>query len=302
MAKLNKMTCIICRSSKGSNSKPIFASEEDLKKHYLLGHNWLFLKRDLESGSEQAKRPKVSCFPAQCVFCTHTMLVNWEQAVLHVGIDHGKLFYALKHFPKHDFKPLMKRFFPDKYKTDQKRKSTNKISLPTEDSNQADQQMDRFDGDMRSGSIGKLERLHDSGQKVRHLSNLSEAAQEEPRSCEKNNGESVDHRRSLDVDSREESRTIEDTTRKLKRTRKEVDKDQAEPRTGFICSICPPSDLVGSPSKYSSEEALHGHMADSHFFQWIRKQNLMEEGSTICRLTLYPLLYSSCTLLPCKYV
>ena len=77
-----------------------------------------------------------------------------------------------------------------------------------------------------------------------------------------------------------------------KRPRKEADEDRAEPRakklrfTGFTCSICPHpyTGLVASPTKYSTEEALHGHMAESHFLKWILKRHLSDESSTVCRL------------------
>ena len=82
----------------------------------------------------------------------------------------------------------------------------------------------------------------------------------------------------------------------LKRTNEGAAEDQAEPRakkphfTGFTCDICPTpyTGLVANPSKYSSEEALHGHMAESHFLQWILKQQVSEENSTVCRLMLLP--------------
>ena len=72
----------------------------------------------------------------------------------------------------------------------------------------------------------------------------------------------------------------------LKRRNKGAAEDQTEPkkRRFLSCAICPPpSDLVANPIKFNSEEALHGHMAESHFRDWILKQHPGEESSTVCR-------------------
>ena len=72
----------------------------------------------------------------------------------------------------------------------------------------------------------------------------------------------------------------------LKRRKKGAAEDQREPkkRRFLTCVICPPqSDLVANRSKYTSKEALHGHIAESHFRDWILKQHPGEESSTVCR-------------------
>ena len=114
-----ELSCILCGQLR--DSMPIFASKEDLKKHILFGHTAAFvILKDLKAGS--SKRPKVTSFPAPCVYCSKAdastvKLIDWEQAVLHVGIDHDKLFHALKHRDqsKHtNDEVLMKEFYPAK--------------------------------------------------------------------------------------------------------------------------------------------------------------------------------------------
>ena len=120
----------------------------------------------------------------------------------------------------------------------------------------------------------------------------TEEEAEAPRVAEANRSEEANHQA---VGLQEYERKL------LKRRKKEAAKDQTQPRakklriTGFSCSICPPpsTDLVANQSKYSTEEALHGHMAESHFLQWILKQHPIEEGSTVCRLMLSTSYFSS---------
>ena len=121
-----ELSCILCGQLR--DSMPIFASKEDLKKHILFGHTAAFvILKDLKAGS--SKRPKVTSFPAPCVYCSKAdastvKLIDWEQAVLHVGIDHGKLFYALK---RTNDVVLMKEFYPAKFEADRRRKASNKL-------------------------------------------------------------------------------------------------------------------------------------------------------------------------------
>ena len=112
VAQINSLTCIICRGQgmSGGTSKPVFASQSDLIRHYTIGHMGFFLR-------DEIIRKGVKTLPAPCFLrdCKE-QLVNWEQAVLHIGEDHQKLYYGLLHKKDGDFRHLLKRFFPEKYK------------------------------------------------------------------------------------------------------------------------------------------------------------------------------------------
>ena len=112
VAKMTSMTCVICKGegSLGIRSKPVFSSLQDLKIHYTVGHKAFFLKRELEK--KNINTFPSSCSESGCSFSFH----SWEDAVLHLGIDHDKLFWALKHSADEDFKNVCKKLFPEKTK------------------------------------------------------------------------------------------------------------------------------------------------------------------------------------------
>ena len=103
--------CIICH---GEN-KPIFSSDTDLMAHFILAHKFKFFMKEF-------KRYGITNYPTHCPFCiknlsfNKTILNDLEEALLHIGIKHEKLFQALKHDPKFNFKFILKRMFKDKYK------------------------------------------------------------------------------------------------------------------------------------------------------------------------------------------
>ena len=249
-----ELSCILC--GKLRDSKPIFATKGDLKKHILL-HKAFSIMENMKAGNKKANRAKVTSFPAPCVFCSKTTLINWEQAVLHVGIDHDKLFHALKHRDqsKHtNDEVLMKEFYPAKFEDECRRKASNKMKKK---SNQVEELIP--DGEAAAESFSKQNsegRLHSGGR-----DNLSKAAKEDQeRSGEQRMG-------ILD---------------QKKRSAGDQPKLQAKRAcSAFSCSIC--SELVGNPSKYSTKEQLQGHMAESHFLEWILQKHPTEEGSTMCR-------------------
>ena len=99
----------------------MLASESQYLRHLSLAHKGIFIVNQLkEKGLESGEGP---------CYCCSKELSGWEDAVIHVAIYHEKLFQALKHDPNNDYKILMKRFFPDKYKKwfNRKSKSNNKI-------------------------------------------------------------------------------------------------------------------------------------------------------------------------------
>ena len=115
---------------------------------------------------------------------------------------------------------------------------------------------DSCDGEAAAESFFKQnsERLHSGGR-----DNLSKAANED----QERSGE----QRILD---------------QKKRSAGDQPKFQAKRAcSAFSCSIC--SELVGNPSQYSTKEQLQGHMAESHFLEWILQKHPTEEGSTMCR-------------------
>ena len=57
----------------------------------------------------------MTSFPSPCVFCEDTVLTGIEQAILHVGLDHEKLFQALKHDQKDEYRYILKKLYREKY-------------------------------------------------------------------------------------------------------------------------------------------------------------------------------------------
>merc|ERR1719270_2537973 len=113
-AKRIALTCTLCRFG-DTRRKPVFQSDEDLLLHILLSHKARYIKNQIERGTDRI--PGTPHLPAPCALpgCEEN-LQDWEQAVVHVGLHHEKLFYALQHSAEEDYKHIMKRFYPEKYK------------------------------------------------------------------------------------------------------------------------------------------------------------------------------------------
>ena len=100
--KLNILSCIIC-----VGKKPVFEDQLELMKNLTLAHKASFFKTELlrRNFSNKCYRPR----------CNHVSK-NWEEAILHISLLHEQLFWALKHDRKQDYRHLIRRLFPEKYR------------------------------------------------------------------------------------------------------------------------------------------------------------------------------------------
>ena len=107
-SKKVSLKCVICPS-------PVFSDSTELMKHIILGHEIDWFIEDAEkhlhllSEDEHALH---ECWNCDCDDWAETE----EDYFLHQGIHHERLFWALKHNRKHNFKNLCKRLFPGKMK------------------------------------------------------------------------------------------------------------------------------------------------------------------------------------------
>ena len=100
--KQSSHTCIICKGS----PKPVFKDENQLKIHMTMAHKANFFKKELLKKN----------FTRTCVKGCGQESDTWEEAIIHVSVKHEQLFWALKHDKKNDYRILIKRLFPVKYK------------------------------------------------------------------------------------------------------------------------------------------------------------------------------------------
>ena len=99
----SNLKCNICP---GGFRKPTFKKLLQLKKHITLAHKTNFFKNELI----------IRSFNGECVKGCGMKHYTWEEAILHVSIEHEQLFWALKHDKKTNYKRLVKKLFPLKFK------------------------------------------------------------------------------------------------------------------------------------------------------------------------------------------
>jgi len=109
-SNMNKFTCSICPGT--MTEKCVFRSVEDLKKHLILGHKAFFIRNETMKEGIDFHGYQVDCYVKNCNF----KLKDWEEAVIHLGIVHKKLWHALKHDKDNDWTYLLRKLFPDKTK------------------------------------------------------------------------------------------------------------------------------------------------------------------------------------------
>ena len=107
-SKKVSLKCVICPS-------PVFSDSTELMKHIILGHEIDWFIEDAEDHLHvltEDDHALHECWDCDCDDWAETE----EDYFLHQGIHHGRLFWALKHNRKHNFKNLCKRLFPGKMK------------------------------------------------------------------------------------------------------------------------------------------------------------------------------------------
>ena len=191
-------------------------------------------------------------------------LLNWEQAVTHVGLHHEKLFYALKHSEDEDYKHIMKRFYPEKYKkvcaTPSKTSPAKQNENPTQIT-EADPLILLKFGVKRKLSVANT-------QENENRTDVKRTKKGQPKSETDGPSTSSSAKPSIKVDST--------TTAPNSKAVKQV----------LICEICPP----GHSATYTSRELCQGHMAEAHFQDWILAQFPAQGGKCgfpTCSVTLH---------------
>ena len=85
-SKLSSLKCVIC-----PGNKLVFCDQTEMMKHICLAHKANFFKTEIE------KQSKTKWKDGKCVKgCAH-VAEDLEDAILHLGIHHEQLFWALKH-------------------------------------------------------------------------------------------------------------------------------------------------------------------------------------------------------------
>ena len=107
-SKKVSLKCVICPS-------PVFSDSTELMKHIILGHEIDWFIEDAEKHLHLLSEDDHAlheCWDCDCDDWADTE----EDYFLHQGIYHERLFWALKHNRRHNFKNLCKRLFPGKMK------------------------------------------------------------------------------------------------------------------------------------------------------------------------------------------
>ena len=196
-----------------------------------------------------------------------------------MGIDHEKLFYALKHSEDEDYKHIMKRFYPEKYKrvcaTPSKVSSSKQNENPAHLMSEADPQVTAdpqvsVDPQVTKSSVKRKLSVSSSKEKENGLSG---------KRAKKDQTKSENDRPSTTVSLSAILSNKDDSSPKGVSDPKGVKKV-------LICQICPP----GQSATYKTEQLCRGHMAEAHFQDWILDQYPAKDskcGFPDCSVTLH---------------
>ena len=177
----------------------------------------------------------------------------------HVGLYHEKLFYALKHSEDEDYKHIMKRFYPDKYKKvfATPTKQNENPTQSTEADPQGTKALSKVGVKRKlSVSISREKRLHAKSPMKDHVKSTAEGT-----------GQATPSAHNVDSPS-----TTVPNSKRVKQA--------------FICEICPPD----HSANYNNAEHCQGHMAEAHFQTWILDQYPAKGGRCgfpDCSVTLH---------------
>eukprot|EP00092_Neocalanus_flemingeri_P023706 GFUD01025711.1.p1 GENE.GFUD01025711.1~~GFUD01025711.1.p1 ORF type:complete len:816 (-),score=190.31 GFUD01025711.1:160-2355(-) len=280
--------CTICVGG------PVLASEYDLKKHLTLAHKGNFFVTNLQKNGFDTKKFPTPCYISDC----NKDLTGWEDAITHVGIEHEKLFQALKHDPANDYKVLLKRLFPEKFqKWFKSKKQFKGVNTDFERKNSCDIKQvfvnARVESSMKTGiSTMESEVVNFS---TDTLMNTEEADSIQYQNAAKRklvldeNGKTQKKVRKLDRASSSESRGVseEESSKKSKGKGK-----PAAPKERMICTICPPL----NHASYAGKTSLYKHMADAHFSDYILTHYPLPTESILIGINTssYPCLFPNC--------
>ena len=109
--KTVSLTCTICPNG---TRNVVFASKEELMKHMVLAHKSRFFIDQIEKKkNEQQLEDNLICVLKE-KNCNHRA-ESLEDALIHLGVFHKKLFRALQHDKLNDYKHIARSLFPEEY-------------------------------------------------------------------------------------------------------------------------------------------------------------------------------------------
>ena len=109
--KTVSLTCTICPNG---TRNVVFACKEELMKHMVLAHKSKFFIDQIEKKKkEQHLEDNLICVLRE-KNCNHRA-ESLEDALIHLGVFHKKLFRALQHDKLNDYKHIARSLFPEEY-------------------------------------------------------------------------------------------------------------------------------------------------------------------------------------------
>ena len=108
--KKAKLCCTFCPQLKNI----VFRNSRELMKHLVLAHKTKFFIEEIKKQNVKKGLAKedLKCFVTKC----NVKSASLEDHLIHIGVDHEKLFNALMHDKKNNLKNVAKELFPKKYK------------------------------------------------------------------------------------------------------------------------------------------------------------------------------------------
>ena len=218
-SKKVSLKCVICPS-------PVFSDSTELMKHIILGHEIDWFIEDAEKHLHLLSEDDHAlheCWDCDCDDWADTE----EDYFLHQGIYHERLFWALKHNRRHNFKNLCKRLFPGKMKD-------NPDLLWSEDS------MDEVRKRLRSDEESEENTDESSGPSAKRSLLLADKSREEEERSKVMRGQQKMRRQHLyneDEEEEKQRRKVEEEEEKRKkveaemRERLKVEEEQRTRRT-----------------------------------------------------------------------
>ena len=109
-SKKAQLCCSFCPKFKNI----VFSDQRELMKHLVLAHKTKFFIEEIQKQNLKKGLAKedLRCFQTNC----NVNSSSQEDHLIHIGVDHEKLFNALMHDTKNNLKNAAKNLFPKKFK------------------------------------------------------------------------------------------------------------------------------------------------------------------------------------------
>ena len=163
-----------------------------------------------------------------------------------MGLDHEKLFYALKHSEDEDYKHIMKRFYPEKYK----RVCATPSKVSPAKLNENPTLLSEADPQSTKSCVKRKLSISTSS------------------SREKENGMSAKRAKKDQIKNATDRLSNPSSTILSNKVDSSPTGDPKGLKKVLVCQICPP----GQSATYNTDEHCRRHMAEAHFQSWILAQ------------------------------